>query len=377
MLPRGLLPRHLTAPLRVTHCAPQASRYSAWDQLLRAELDENQDGKISLEEFFTGYKKLVLKQAPLSTSVPADHSQAMSILNEAMNRTLKKALADYAQVVGMNGDAEVDRLMPQPILNRADFEKPLMLTEGTMVQIQTLWLILDKTGDGKISPEDFLALAGPLGVTDHQQAMAKWQEMSKHFDTDHSGDITPVEFIDGFKKIAMGLALDWEGIKSMPEQTYLDVQAKINKSVNRRLQNLVKEAYERFAQDAVPPCTVIKSSPLWTEKGWIQVSKRLADQLLINTENKLQIKEIFNHLDQTKDGVLTKTDFGPTTSGEVSLRDGSGSLPFCRRPLPTAPRPPPAARSIRRPARLRAASGAASSSDKAPPSFAWCAAGAA
>ena len=354
-----MLPRHLTAPLRVTHCAPQASRYSAWDQLLRAELDENQDGKISLEEFFTGIKKIVLKQAPLSTSVPADHSQAMSILNEAMNRTLKKALADYAQVVGMNGDAEVDRLMPQPILNRADFEKPLMLTEGTMVQIQTLWLILDKTGDGKISPEDFLALAGPLGVTDHQQAMAKWQEMSKHFDTDHSGDITPVEFIDGFKKIAMGLALDWEGIKSMPEQTYLDVQAKINKSVNRRLQNLVKEAYERFSQDVFLPASAeIKLDPRWSTEGWKQVSTRLADQLLVNTENQVQIEEIFNHLDETKDGVLTKEDFGPRTPGEVSLRESRGPLPFGRRP------PPPARRSRRgrsaaqlAPARLRAASG--------------------
>jgi Ca2+-binding EF-hand superfamily protein len=336
------------------HCAPQASRYSAWDQL-RAELDENhEDGKIFYKEFVTCFKKLVLKQAPLSSPVPADHSRAMYILNEAMNRSLKKALADYAQVVGMNGDAEVD----QPIPNRADFEKPLMLTEGTMVQIQTLWLILDKTGDGKISPEDFLVLAGPLGATDHQQAMAKWQEMSKHFDTDHSGDITPVEFIDGFKKIAMGSALDWEGIKSMPEQTYLDVQAKINESVNRRLQNLVKEAYDMFSQDVVLPTSAeIKLDPRWSTEGWKQVSTRLADQLLINTENQVKIEEIFNHLDETNDGVLTKEDFGPR-SGEVSLRESRGPLPFGRRP------PHPARRSRRGPsaaqlarARLRAASG--------------------
>jgi Ca2+-binding EF-hand superfamily protein len=352
-----VLPRHLTAPLRVTHGAPQASRYSAWDQL-RAELDENQDGKISLEEFFTGIKKMVLKQAPLPTFVPSDHSQAMSILNEAMNRTLKKALADYAEQVGMKGDAKVDRLTPQPIPNHADFEKPLMLTEGTMKQIQMLWLILDKTGDGEISPEDFLALAGPFGVTDHQQAMAKWQEMSKHFDTDHSGDITPFEFIDGFKKMAMGSALDWEGIKSMPEQTYLDVQAKLNESVNRRLQNLVKEAHEMFSQDVVPPTSAkFELDPRWNTEGWKQVSTRLADQLLINTENEVQIEEIFNHLDQTNDGVLTKEDFGPR-SGEVSLRESRGPLPFGRRP------PPPARRSRRgrsaaqlAPARLRAASG--------------------
>jgi hypothetical protein len=159
----------------------------------------------------------------------------------------------------------------------------------------------------------------------------------------------------------MGSALDWEGIKSMPEQTYLDVQAKINKSVNRRLQNLVKEAHERFAQDAVPPCTVIKSNPGWSTEGWIQVSKRSADQLLINAENKLKIEEIFNHLDQTNDGVLgvlTREDFGPRTPGEVSLRESRGPLPFGRRP------PHPARRSRRgpsaaqlAPARLRAASG--------------------
>ena len=309
-----------------------------------------------------------------------------------------------------------------------DFEKPLMLTEGTMVLLETLWLILDKTSDSKISKEDFLPFAGHFKHLDTQGGdggergdasgrragdggrgcaargrrgggkggegetappqlcaaavaqfgatavpppfgaaaaapfgTAKWQEMSEHFDTDDSGDITPVEFIDGFKKIAMGSALDWEGIKSMPEQTYLDVQAKINKSVNRRLQNLVKEAHERFAQDAVPPCTVIKSNPGWSTEGWIQVSKRSADQLLINAENKLKIEGIFNHLDQTNDGVLgvlTREDFGPRTPGEVSLRESRGPLPFGRRP------PHPARRSRRgpsaaqlAPARLRAASG--------------------
>ena len=93
------------------------------------------------------------------TSVPADHSQAMTLLNEAMNRTLKKVLEDVAQVVGMKGDAEVD----QPNPNLEDFEKPLMLTEETMMEIQRLWLILDKTGDKKISVEDFKALAGGRG----------------------------------------------------------------------------------------------------------------------------------------------------------------------------------------------------------------------
>ena len=62
-------------------------------------MDENQDGQISREEFVTSLKKFVLKQAPLPTSVPADHSQAMALLNEAMNRTLKKAVEDFARAV--------------------------------------------------------------------------------------------------------------------------------------------------------------------------------------------------------------------------------------------------------------------------------------
>jgi hypothetical protein len=96
----------------------------------------------------------------------------------------------------------------------------------------------------------------------------------------------------------------------------------------------------------------IELDPLWTTEDLKKVSTRLADQLLINTENQVQIEEIFNHLHQTKDGVLTKEEFGPRTPREVSLRDGSGSLPFGRRrPPPTAPRPPLAARSSRCPAR--------------------------
>jgi Ca2+-binding EF-hand superfamily protein len=251
-----------------------------------------------------------------------------------------------------------------------DFEKPLMLTEPSMMQIQTLWLILDKTGDERISYEDFLALAGGHGETDQKRAIAKWQEMAKFFDTDHSGDVTPFEFIDGFKRKAMSEELDWEGIQSMPKKTYLDVQAQYNESVNRRLQNLVKKAHAFLAQDAAPPGTVIKLSPLWNEhRSTRKISKDLTEQLLINTENQEKIEKIFKHLDETKDGVLTKEDFRSTTEGKVSLRDGSSSLPFGRRSPPAARHRGPSAAQLR-----RAASGAASSSDS-PFEFALCAAG--
>jgi len=79
--------------------------------------------------------------------------------------------------------------------------------------------------------------------------------------------------------------------------------------------------------------TSIELAPLWTTEDLKEVSTRLADQLLINTENQVQIEEIFNHLQQTKDGILTMEEFGPRTPREVSLRDGSGSLPFWAPPL--------------------------------------------
>lgn len=84
----------------------QVSRYSFWDQL-RAELDENQDGHISDVEFVLGIKKVVLKQPQLPpTSRPADHSQAMTMLNEALNRSLKKWLAEFAQKYGIDTKGE-------------------------------------------------------------------------------------------------------------------------------------------------------------------------------------------------------------------------------------------------------------------------------
>ena len=65
-------------------------------------MDENQDGQISREEFVSYLKKFVLKQAQLSmTSDPADHLQAMALLNEAMNRTLKMVVEDFAGWAGM------------------------------------------------------------------------------------------------------------------------------------------------------------------------------------------------------------------------------------------------------------------------------------
>ena len=124
----------------------------------------------------------------------------------------------------------------------------------------------------------------------------------------------------------------------------------------------------------------IELAPLWTTEDLKEVSTRLADQLLINTENQVQIEEIFNHLHQTKDGILTKEEFGPRTPREVSLRDGSGSLPFWAPPL-AAHHTSPAARGPVQPPpsspQLACAlpRGAASASDKAPLSFAWCAAG--
>ena len=44
------------------------------------------------------------------------------------------------------------------------------------------------------------------------------------------------------------------GMESMLESSpYLDVQAESNESVNRQLQNLVKNVHAHFAQDVVPP----------------------------------------------------------------------------------------------------------------------------
>ena len=52
----------------------------------------------------------------------------------------------------------------------------------------------------------------------------------------------------------------------------------------------------------------IELDPLWTTEDLKKVSTRLADQLFINTENQVQIEEIFNHLHQTKDVILTKEE---------------------------------------------------------------------
>ena len=79
----------------------QKARYGVWDQL-RAHFDESGDGQITPEEFVNAFKKRVLSLPCItSNSRPKNHTEAMRMLNESINRTLKKELNEYARSVDL------------------------------------------------------------------------------------------------------------------------------------------------------------------------------------------------------------------------------------------------------------------------------------
>ena len=78
----------------------------------------------------------------------------------------------------------------------------IYLEDSTKIGLQTLFGVLDKTADGVIDGADF----GPQFGS--RRTMALWERLRDEFDEDSSGSIDPVEFISGFKRLAMMQPLD-------------------------------------------------------------------------------------------------------------------------------------------------------------------------
>jgi len=188
-----------------------------------------------------------------------------------------------------------------------DFRHPLTVNTRSMEQLESLWRVLDKHRDNRISYEDFIALAGG----DREAARRRWEEMQAHFDADRSGDITPLEFVTGFKKLAMLQDLDREGCFATVPKTHIDTQRALNESVNRRLQNLVAATYKSCA--AGQPVPALKApGDFWRKNpGIMYFGSSINDSLFIDTPNKALIEHIFGALDETNDGFISVSDFHP------------------------------------------------------------------
>lgn len=122
---------------------------------------------------------------------------------------------------------------PPPVpLRPAHGVEDLHINDEATAQMRRLFTLLDKTGDGLLTSDDFPG-------TEH----SKWQLLKASFDLNGDNKITPEEFMLRFKKSALDSPLDPACFARVPKN-HAECLAWLTESANRRIEDLCKELYE-------------------------------------------------------------------------------------------------------------------------------------
>jgi hypothetical protein len=115
----------------------------------------------------------------------------------------------------------------------------LFLEEGTKLQIEGLYKLLDVNGDGDLTADDFM-IAMPSAS---REALTKWEHLRAEFDFDGSGKVDVEEFINGLKRLALQVPLDSTCFPSVPK-SHRECLLWLNLSLNNAIMNLCKMLHE-------------------------------------------------------------------------------------------------------------------------------------
>jgi len=174
----------------------------------------------------------------------------------------------------------------------------LSLLDDTKVQMERLWKMLDSNGDGVLSAEDWVTAPGGGG---------KWELLRTKFDFTDDHVVSPPEFIEGLKSMALEQPLDPACFGKMPSNHH-ECVLWLNQSANRKIQDLCKELFDEM--------------------------HRKDTEIYLFPETTKQMEQLWSILDANKDGVLSAEDWLFTPGGSSkwdTLRknfdlDGSGGV---------------------------------------------------
>ena len=208
----------------------------------------------------------------------------------------------------------------------------IVLSPASQALLETLWGILDQDHNGRLTQDDFAAL-----IPTRQAAMQTWEMIRGMFDRDYSGDISPAEYIEGFKRLAMESAID-DGAFDLAPTTPLDGIQRINTSLNLTIDRLCRNLHQSVVPGRAVP--VGPPSAFWGGDPGLVNFGNGQNLWPISQERLSQLEGLWARLDADGDGVLTIHDFqrarGPGArqrAGDLWSRlsarldmDGDGSI---------------------------------------------------
>jgi len=173
----------------------------------------------------------------------------------------------------------------------------IYLEDSTKIGLQTLFGVLDKTADGVIDGADF----GPQFGS--RRTMALWERLRDEFDEDSSGSIDPVEFISGFKRLAMMQPLDQSAFTKVP-LTNLELLEQLQNSANAIVRALCSQLFDTV-KDADPQPQPV--APFWAEQP--QMALLSVNGLYMVEKLQQYLQCLFTAFDRDQNGVLSAADF--------------------------------------------------------------------
>jgi Ca2+-binding EF-hand superfamily protein len=173
----------------------------------------------------------------------------------------------------------------------------IVLTEKAKIGLQTLFSVMDKTGDGVLSSADFQPSFGS------KRTLAMWEELRLRFDRDLSGDVTHIEFIATYKSLSMDQPLEMSAFGLVPS-TNIELLTCLQNSANATLIAMCEAMYACVSDYAATPST---PGPWWDAHP--EACSFSQQGLSISAENQQRLEQLYAKLDKDGSGALDPNDF--------------------------------------------------------------------
>jgi hypothetical protein len=131
------------------------------------------------------------------------------------------------------------------------------LADDTKFQLEVLFGLLDRSGDGIITKDDFMIVPPPTGRKTAKQAtddallqreiFHRWDLLRQEFDFSNDNAIAPAEFVHGMKCAALKRPLDAASRlrpEARPDASHLEYLTLLADSVNATIKNLCKAVFD-------------------------------------------------------------------------------------------------------------------------------------
>ena len=150
---------------------------------------------------------------------------------------------------------------------------------------------------------DFTMDTGP------RRTQQLWLQLQQSFDQNRDGAITPLEYVDGFKALAMGQPLDMTAFARVPS-TNLELLGCLQLSANVIVRNMTLQLFNTVGE-SLPPGAPTTPQAFWaTSPTSVLLS---LTGLFITDDSHKGLQKLFNAIDADKNGVLTAHDFAGKT----------------------------------------------------------------